>query len=167
MPFIDNVYLSDDEIKQISETNYQKETGRLYLKGLNILRCEQRYKFTNNIKRITQHLTGSKNSKELTLPILIGLLKERTLYAKLDKFYTEELRKYVFYDDIEQEKDINLNKDESIIKDLLDEYDININDFQQLFSEIGYEEHFKRSMKKVQYRTQGKYYKELFKKFKI
>lgn len=167
-PFIDDICLSDEEVAQIPTTNYQPETGRLFLQDLNILRCEQRYKFTNNIKRITHYVSGSKDNDKLTLPILIKLLEQGTLYQKLDEFYTNELRQYVFFDDIEEEKGIKLNKHEEMIKNMLLENDgIDINTFQYLFEEIGYKEQFKRSTKKILYNTIGQYYRELYIKLGI
>lgn len=127
--FLDNVQLSQEEIKQLPKENYQKEAGRLYLKDLNIVRCEQRYKFTNNIKKITQFLTDSKNDKKLTLPLLINLLKSGELYNKLDKFYSNELKQYIFYDDIHDIKDIKLNKQESRIVEIVNKYNIDIAEF--------------------------------------
>lgn len=171
VPFIDDVHLSDNEITQIPETNYERETGRLWLNGknsLNILRCEQRYKFTTNIQRITRYLTDSKDEKQLTLSMLIELLEEGKLYKKLDEFYTNELRKYVFFDDIEQEKDVKLNKHEEMVKDILVKYDdIDIKIFQHLFKEIEYKNQFMYSTKKILYHTIGKYYEELYNKFYI
>lgn len=163
--FLDNVQLSQKEIKQLPEVNYQKETGRLYLKDLNIVRCEQRYKFTNNIKKITQFLTGFKNDKKLTLPLLLNLLKRRELYNKLDKFYSRELRQYVFYDDVYAIKDIKLNKQESRIVEIVNKYNIDIAEFQHLFSDVGYKENFNRSAKKIFYHTRGEYYNKLYEKF--
>lgn len=169
VPFVDNVYLSDDEIAQIPETNYERATGRLWLNGknsLNILRCEQRYKYTSNIQRITRYLTGSKDEKQLTLSLLIEQLEEGNLYKKLDEFYTNELSKYVFFDDILQEKNVKLNKHEEMVKDILVKYDnIDIKIFQHLFEEIEYKNQFKYSTKKVLYHITGKYYEELYNKF--
>lgn len=169
--FIDNVSLSDEEKELFSEEEYKgiyiAETGRLYIDNLKILRCEQRFKFSNNIKRITNILTGSKEMDKLTLALFIEYLENGELYKKLDEFYTNELRKHVFYDDINENMDIKLNKHEEITKDCLNKYDIDINDFQFLFEETGFKKQFAYSRKKVQYHTQGKYYKELFKKFKI
>lgn len=171
VPFVDNAHLSDDELAQIPEANYERETGRLWLNGknsLNILRCEQRYKYTSNIQRITRYLTGSKDEKQLTLSMLIELLEEGILYKKLDEFYTNELREYVFFDDIVQEKDVKLNKHEEIVKDILVEHDsVDVKIFQHLFEEIGYKNQFKYSTKKILYHTTGKYYEELYNKFHI
>lgn len=68
--FIDDVWLSEEEIAQIPECLYEREIGRLWLRNgineLNVIRCEQRYKYTTNIKRITHHLTGLKDTNELT-----------------------------------------------------------------------------------------------------
>lgn len=171
VPFIDDVHLSDDEIAQIPETNYERETGRLWLNGknnLNILRCEQRYKFTTNIQRITRYLTGSKDEKQLTLSLLIELLEEGNLYKKLDEFYTNELSKYVFFDDIMQEKNVKLNKHEEIVRDTLVEQDnVDIKIFQHLFEETGFKNQFMYSTKKILYHITGKYYEELYNKFYI
>lgn len=169
--FIDNVSLSDEEKELFSKEEYKDryvaETGRLYIDNLKILRCEQRYKFSNNIKRITNILTDSKDNDKLTLALFIKYLENGELYNKLNEFYTKELRKYVFYDDINEDKDIKLNKHEEIVKDYLVKYDINITDFQFLLKETGFKEQFDYSMKKVQYHTQDMYYKELYKKFEI
>ena len=108
------------------------------------------------------------DDNELTLPILIELLEQGTLYKKLDEFYTNELRKYVFFDDIEQLKDITLNKHEQMIVDEMLEYDdIDINTFAHLWEEIDYTSQFKYSTKKILYHTIGQYYKELYEKFGI
>ena len=165
--FLDNVELSDEEVKQIPGINYQEERRRLFLKGLNILRCEQRYKYTTNIKRITHFLTGSKSTNELTLLILIELLERKVLYSQLEEFYTQELRKYVFYNDICNEKNIKLNKHECIIRDLVRECGINLNDFQVMFEELGFKEQFVYTIKKLHYNTIGVCYEELYKKFGI
>lgn len=170
--FIDDVYLSDEEIAQIPECLYEREIGRLWLnQGVNklhLLRLEQRYKYTKYIKKITHHLTGSNDVDELTLPILIELLEKGELYKKLDEFYTNHLRKHVFFDDIEQLKDITLNKHELMIVDELQEYDdIDINTFAHFFKEIDLTSQYKYSTKKILYHTIGKYYKELYAKLGI
>lgn len=167
MRFLDDVHLSEEEIRQLPVANYQKETGRLFLQDLNIVRCEQRYKFTVNIKKITQLLTGSKNSSELTLSMLINLLTRGELYKKLDEFYSNELRQYIFYEDVHENKEVKLNRQESRIVEIVNKHNIDIAEYQYLFSDIGYKEHFNRSSKKVYYHTRGKYYNELYDKFKL
>ena len=170
-PFVDNVWLSEEEISQIPETNYDRKTGRLWLSNrvndLHILRCEQRYKYTMNIRRITHYLTGEKDTNELTIPILIALLEQGTLYQKLDEFFTNELRRYVFFDDIQHEKDIKLNKQEQGIVEKMLRYDIDINTYEQLFTDIGQKNQFKYTTKKILYHTIGQYYEELYEKFGI
>ena len=170
--FIDNVYLSDEEAKQVPEAHYDKRTNRLWLKNglsdLHILRCEQRYKYTKYIKKITHCLLGNKDVNELTLPILLELLDKKELYQKLDAFYTKTLKKHIFFNDIEQLKDITLNKHEQMIVDELLEYDnIDINSYAHLFREIGYTSPYKRSSKKILYHTIGQYYRELYCKLGI
>lgn len=170
--FIDDVHLSDEEIAQIPECLYEREIGRLWLQRgvdkLHLLRQEQRYKYTKYIKKITHHLTGSNDVNELTLPILIELLEKGELYKKLDEFYTNQLCKYVFFDDIEQLKDITLNKHEQMIVDELQTYDdIDINTFAHLFKEIDHTNQYKYSTKKILYHTIGKYYRELYTKLGI
>lgn len=169
--FVDNVWLSDEEKELLSREDchveYNAEKGRLFFNDLNLLRCEQRYKYSNNIKRITHVLTGSKEEDKLTLPILIELLENDELYPKLDEFYTNELRKYVFYHDINEDKDIKLNKHEEIVKDYVKEYDLDITDFQCLFEEAGLKDKFTYSMKKVLYHTISEYYRDLYKQYQI
>ena len=172
-PFVDDIWLSNEEIEQVPESNYNRETGRLmfYGKGglndLNLLRCEQRYKYTKNISRITRCLTDSKNTTKLTLSILIDLLGKGELYNKLDEFYTNELKKYVFYNDIEPKPDIKLNKNEQMVLDKISELDTDINEFEFLFSEIGYKKQFKHTTKKILYNATEKYYTELYSKLRI
>ena len=89
------------------------------------------------------------------------------LYAKLDEFYTEELRKYVFYHNINEDKDIKLNKHEEIVKDYVKEFDIDITDFQCLFEEAGLKDKFTYSMKKVLFHTISEYYRDLYRKYQI
>ncbi|OLA95016.1 MAG: hypothetical protein BHW64_00755 [Candidatus Melainabacteria bacterium LEY3_CP_29_8] len=144
MRFLDDVHLSEEEIRR-----------------------EQRYKFTVNIKKITQLLTGSKNSSELTLSMLINLLTRGELYKKLDEFYSNELRQYIFYEDVHENKEVKLNRQESRIVEIVNKHNIDIAEYQYLFSDIGYKEHFNRSSKKVYYHTRGKYYNELYDKFKL
>lgn len=168
--FIDNIWLTSEEIAQIPSLNYEKNKGRLYLDnlhGLNILRCEQRYKYTANIKRITHFLLNLKEENELRISTLIYLLSEGTLYNKLDEFYTEELRKYVFFDAVEDIEESN-NKYIPIIKDLIEEYnEIDLMAFEPLFTEIGYKDKFHRAIKIIQQQTLGIYYNELYNKFNI
>lgn len=169
--FIDNVWLSDEEIELLSREGYKNrydaEIGRLFFDNLNILRCEQRYKYSNNIKKITHILTGSKEVGKLTLPLFIKLLEANELYEKLNEFYTEELRKYVFYHNIDEDEYIKLNKHEEIVKDYVKEYDLDITDFQCLFEEVRLKNQFTYSIKKVLYHTISEYYKDLYKKYQI
>jgi len=169
--FVDNVWLSDEEIELLSteeyKDRYNAETGRLFFDNLNILRCEQRYKYSNNIKRITHFLTGSNEADKLTLSILIKLLENDELYPKLDEFYTNELRKYVFYYDIDEDEDIKLNKHEEIVRDYVKEYNLDITDFQCLFEDAGLKDKFVYSMKKVLYHTISEYYRDLYKQYQI
>lgn len=169
--FVDNVWLSNEEKELLSREDcnveYDAEKGRLFFHDLNLLRCEQRYKYSNNIKRITHVLTDSKDVDKLTLRLLIELLRKDELYKKLDEFYTEELRKYVFYHDINEDKDINLNKHEEIVKDCVIEYDLDITDYQCLFEEFGFKDKFLYSMKKVLYRSISDYYRDLYRKYEI
>ena len=169
--FINNVTLSEEEKELFSREDcnveYNAENGRLFFHDLNLLRCEQRYKYSNNIKRITHVLTDSKDVDKLTLRLLIELLRKDELYKKLDEFYTEELRKYVFYHDINEDKDINLNKHEEIVKDCVIEYDLDITDYQCLFEEFGFKDKFLYSMKKVLYRSISDYYRDLYRKYEI
>ena len=95
-------------------------------------------------------------------------MEKGELYKKLDEFYTNHLRKHVFFDVIEQLKDITLNKHELMIVDELQEYDdIDINTFAHFFKEIDLTSQYKYSTKKILYHTIGKYYKELYAKLGI
>ena len=169
--FIENVRLSEEEIELLSKEGYHDkydvEKGRLYFSELNILRCEQRYRYSNNIKRIVYVLTNSRNENKLNLQLFINLLENNELYSKLDEFYTNELRQYIFYHDIEGKEDIKLNKHEEIVKDCIKEHDIDITNFQYLFEELGLKDKFVYSMKKILYYTISDYYRELYKKYQI
>ena len=169
--FIENVRLSEKEIELLSKEGYQDrydaEKGRLFFDTLNLLRCEQRYRYSNNIKRIVYVLTNSRNENKLNLQLFINLLENNELYSKLDEFYTNELRQYIFYHDIEGEEDIKLNKYEEIVKDYVKEYDIDITNFQYLFEELELKDKFIYSMRKVFYHTISDYYRELYKKYQI
>lgn len=112
-------------------------------------------------------MTGSKKSKELILPLLIEYLKRKELYQKLNEFYTKELRDYIFYLEINEDKEVKLNKQEKRIVALIKKYDIDISDYQQLFYDIGYNEHFNRFARKIHSCTTGEYYKTLYIKFGI
>lgn len=169
--FINNVTLSEEEKELFSREDcnveYDAEKRRLFFHDLNLLRCEQRYKYSNNIKRIVHILTGSKKENKLTLPILIELLENDELYPKLDEFYTKELRKYVFYYDIDEDEDIKLNKHEEIVRDYVKEYNLDITDFQCLFEDAGLKDKFVYSMNKVLYHTISEYYRDLYKQYQI
>ena len=163
--FIDDVCLTNEELEQLPEGSY--EDGKLFFGQLNILRAEQKYKYTRQIKRITHYLTGSTNNDKLTLPILITMLNSNALLDELDKFYTDELRIYIFYDDIKSVKDIRITKHQQMIIDLAKEYGINLLDYQALYSEVGCKEKFDNLMKIVQPKVRDSYYEELYNKLQI
>lgn len=97
---------------------YQAEANCLLLKRINILRCELQYAHSHKLKTLEDFLLKTNNAKKLHLATLLDLLKEQKLYSALDNFYTQELRKYVFFDDFS--KDIKLSGLERQFADLLD-----------------------------------------------
>ena len=130
------------------------------------------YKYFNEPKSSMKKLSIHNYKNIYKLPkeyeFIIELLEKGELYSKLEEFYTNELRKYVFFDDIEKEQDIKLNKNEQMIVDkMLEHDDIDINTFEMLFFEIGYKNQFKYSTKKILYHTIGQYYQELYEKLNI
>ena len=163
--FIDDVHLTNEELEQLPEGCYQN--NQLFFKDLNILRVEQRYKYSRQIKRIADYLTNSTVTDKLSLPILIELLENKTLYQKLDEFYTDELRTYIFYDNVNAVKDIPISKHQQMIIDLAKEYGINLLDYQALYSEVGCKEKFDNLMKIVQPKVRDSYYEELYNKLQI
>ena len=97
---------------------YQAEANCLLLQRLNILRCELQYSHSHKLKILEGFLLKTNNANKLHLATLLDLLKEQKLYSALNDFYTQELRKYVFFEDLSE--DVKLSGLERQFADLLD-----------------------------------------------
>lgn len=162
--FIDNVNLTENEIAQLPKEAYQLEYKRLFLRDLNILRIEHRLKYTNNIKRLTWFLCGSKAEDKLKLPLLINLLKKKELYLKLDAYFTSELKNYIFFENTEELKLETLSSNESMLVDLTLKHDINLNNWLSVFENVTSKDVRNSFVKKMQPHLIGECYIELYKK---
>jgi len=162
--FIDNVNLTKNEIAQLPKEAYQKEHNRLFLRDLNILRIEHRLKYTNNIKRLTWFLCGSKVEDKLKLPLLINLLKKKELYSKLDAYFTSELKNYIFFEKADELKVETLSANENMLVGLIIKHDINLNNWLSVFEDVTSKDVRNNFIKKMQPHLIGKCYIELYKK---
>lgn len=160
--FIDNVNLTENEITQLPKEAYQREHKRLFLRDLNILRIEHRLKYTNNIKRLTWFLCGSKEKDKLKLPLLINLLKKKELYSKLDAYFTSELKNYIFFENTEELKLEMLSSNETMLVDLSLKHDINLNNWLSVFEYVTSKDVRNSFIKKMQPHLVGKCYIEVY-----
>lgn len=92
--------LIEDEIALLKshEVYYSKRLRSLDLYNLNLLRCEQQYRYKEKIKPLARFLNGN-NKDILSVNTLINLLEEESLYEKLNSFYTQQLKKIIFYNE--------------------------------------------------------------------
>ena len=97
---------------------YHNSPPYLSLQHLHILRCELKYANSKKLKNISDFISNTTNSHDLRLATLLDLLKTGKLYNTLERFYTNELRNRVFFNEpITQE--VHLSKHEKLLAELI------------------------------------------------
>ncbi|RAI14117.1 MAG: hypothetical protein DK841_03255 [Candidatus Melainabacteria bacterium] len=97
---------------------YHNSQPYLSLQNLHILRCELQYAYSKKLKNISDFISNTTNSHDLRLATLLDLLQEENLYNTLERFYTNELRNRVFFNEpITQE--VHLSKHEKLLAELI------------------------------------------------
>lgn len=97
---------------------YSNNPPYLSLNNLHILRCELQYATSVKLKKISDFIFDTKNSHDLRLATLLNLLKEQKLYSTLERFYTNELRNNVFFDE-PLNSEVKLSKHEKLLAELI------------------------------------------------
>lgn len=171
---LDSVYLKQDlttEEKRILKSHnvfYSPKLKQLDFHNLNLLRCELQYRYKEKIAPIAEYLTNSKEGT-LTIATLMGLLEEKQLYNKLDRFYSMQLQKYFFY--------TPLNKSNTKVAKRLQSYHNAFNDLilenedmtelYIVYKACGLENNFCENSKKAFGNNVHSLYEELYKKFGV
>ena len=70
--------------------------NRLTIEDLNIARLELQCKNSNKLCKLSRFI-NNRNDKVLKFGTLLNLLKKRQLYETLNRFYTSELKEYIFF----------------------------------------------------------------------
>ncbi|MCM1266175.1 MAG: hypothetical protein NC200_08260 [Candidatus Gastranaerophilales bacterium] len=110
--------LSLEDINILPKSAYSGNPPNLLLRNLHILRCELQYANSVKLKKISDFLFNIKNSHDLRFATLLNLLKEQKLYSTLEKFYTNELRNNVFFDE-PITREVKLSKHEKLFAELI------------------------------------------------
>lgn len=170
---LESVYLKQEltlkerRILKFHNVFYIPQAKQLYFHNLNLLRCEQQYRYKEKIAPIAQHLTGDNKEKVLTVATLMGLLEEGQLYNKLNEFYNTQLQKYIFYNPLNSNntKTIKqLRNYNRVFNDLI-HTNKDISELYIVFKALGLEDNFSKYTKKAFGSNAHKLYEELYKKF--
>lgn len=123
----DKAYLNDiylpvplplEDVSILPKRAYNSHLPNLALDNLHILRCELQYANSIKLKKISDFISNATNSHDLRLATLLDLLQEENLYNTLERFYTNELRNRVFFNEpITQE--VHLSKHEKLLAELI------------------------------------------------
>ena len=123
----DKAYLNDiylpvplplEDVSILPKGAYSNNLSCLCLNNLHIIRCELQYATSVKLKKISDFIFNTKGSHELRLATLLNLLKEQNLYSTLEKFYTNELRNNVFFDE-PITREVKLSKYEKLLAELI------------------------------------------------
>ena len=155
--------LTDEEISILEACGgcYNRRLRELYLDNLNLLRCEQQYKYKEKIKPLAWFLNGDTDDI-LTVGVLIDLLKEETLYKKLNSFYTQQLQKIIFYNEPNAKGVKRLNSYQRSFFDLIQEADIT--ELKLIYKACGLVDKFEKNLKKFFECNADDLYAELYQK---
>lgn len=119
---LNEIYLRDPlplkEVKILPKGAYCNNPPYLCLNNLHIIRCELQYATSVKLKKISDFIFDTKNSHDLRLATLLNLLKEQKLYSTLERFYTNELRNNVFFDE-PLNSEVKLSKHEKLLVELI------------------------------------------------
>lgn len=123
----DKAYLNDiylpvpltlEDVSILPKGAYINNLSCLCLNNLHIIRCELQYATSVKLKKISDFIFNTKDSHDLRLATLLNLLKEQKLYSTLEKFYTQELRNNVFFDE-PITTEVKLSKHEKLLAELI------------------------------------------------
>ena len=119
---LNEIYLRDPlplkDVNILSKGAYSNNPPYLSLNNLHILRCELQYATSVKLKKISDFIFDTKNNHDLRLATLLNLLKEQKLYSTLERFYTNELRNNVFFDE-PLNSEVKLSKHEKLLAELI------------------------------------------------
>lgn len=151
--------LTDEEISILEACGgcYNRRFRELYLDNLNLLRCEQQYKYREKIEPLARFLNDSTDDI-LTVGILIDLLKKESLYKKLDSFYIQQLKKIIFYN----EPNVKTNSYQRSFFDLVQKADIT--ELKLIYKACGLVDRFEKNLKKFFKHNKSDFYTELYQK---
>ena len=160
--------LSEEEKRLIPLKYYSEQTGYLRISKLNIARLELQYANSSKLKKLSQFIT-CKEDTGLQLCTLLDLLEEANLYFKLEQFYTEELREYIFFN-VPQNEPQPATRWNGLFAELINNADIK--SLIALYSECTTERlnnkgNFMTAVKEAQKTTSDDLYAELYNKLGI
>lgn len=89
--------LSDEEKRLVAGKHYNEGNGYLMISKLNLARFELQYATSAKLNKLSKFITKRKNDTKLKLSTLLKLVEKRRLYSTLEKFYTKELKEYIFF----------------------------------------------------------------------
>lgn len=112
------VHLPPEDVCMLPKRAYSNNLSCLGLNNLHIIRCELQYATSVKLKKISDFIFNTKDSHDLRLATLLNLLKEQKLYSTLERFYTNELRNNVFFDE-PITTDVKLSKHEKLLAELI------------------------------------------------
>lgn len=119
---LNEIYLRDPlplkDVNILPKGAYSNNPPYLSLNNLHILRCELQYATSVKLKKISDFIFDTKNNHDLRLATLLNLLKEQKLYSTLERFYTNELRNNVFFDE-PLNSEVKLSKHEKLLAELI------------------------------------------------
>lgn len=119
---LNEIYLREPlplkDVNILPKGAYSNNPPYLSLNNLHILRCELQYATSVKLKKISDFIFDTKNSHDLRLATLLNLLKEQKLYSTLERFYTNELRNNVFFDE-PLNSEVKLSKHEKLLAELI------------------------------------------------
>lgn len=119
---LNEIYLRDPlplkEVNILPKGAYSNNPPYLSLNNLHLLRCELQYATSVKLKKLSDFIFDTKNNHDLRLATLLNLLKEQKLYSTLERFYTNELRNNVFFDE-PVTKEVKLSKHEKLLVELI------------------------------------------------
>lgn len=119
---LNEIYLREPlplkDVNILPKGAYSNNPPYLSLNNLHILRCELQYATSVKLKKISDFIFDTKNSHDLRLATLINLLKEQKLYSTLERFYTNESRNNVFFDE-PLNSEVKLSKHEKLLAELI------------------------------------------------
>ena len=119
---LNEIYLREPlplkDVNILPKGAYSNNPPYLSLNNLHIIRCELQYATSVKLKKISDFIFNTKNSHDLRLSTLLNLLKKQKLYSTLERFYTNELRNNVFFDE-PVTKEVKLSKHEKLLVELI------------------------------------------------